>query len=415
MRRGNATWLALILTSCGSKQQHAAECPACPEPVPETDAAPEEPPDQLRLTRVSFADLPGWANDKHAESLPALRRSCRALSRKPAAEHLGLYPIAGKPGDWTAACKAVRAARTDAQARALYEHHFVPFRVANNGETTGRFTGYYLARITGSRTRSRHFNVPVWGRPRDLVSARISDFIPSLRGERIWGKLEGNRLVPYATRAEINRGALEGRAKVLFWADDATDVFFAEVQGSALAIVDGAEVRIGVGGKNGRVYTAIGRVLIKWGELTGDTVSMQSIRAWLKEHPRRATELLESNEAFIFFRELSGDGPRGAQGVVLTPGRSLAVDLRWLPMSLPLWVDTEVPAPMADAAVPWRRVMIAQDTGGAIRGPVRGDIYFGHSDAAADQAGRMKGRGGYYALIPRPAVDRGDLPAAAVR
>ena len=407
--------LLLLVSSCGAKQP-PAECPPCAEkePPPPPVTEPEEPAAQLRLTRVDFAALPGWADDKHAESLVALRRSCKALRRKPKQEPLGLYPLAGKPGDWKAACDAAASARTDAEARRFYERYFVPYKISNNDESSGRFTGYYLARITGSRKKSKRFHVPVWGRPRDLVSARIADFIPSLRGERIWGKIEGDRLVPYETRGEINRGAIRGRARVLFWADDPVDVFFAQVQGSALAIVDGAEVRIGVGGKNGRIYTAIGRVLIEWGELTRETVSMQSIRAWIKTHPARAMKLMESNEAFIFFRELSGDGPRGAQGVVLTPGRSLAVDLRWLPLSLPLWIDTEVPAPRAEGTVPWRRVMIAQDTGGAIRGPVRGDIYFGHSDEAADQAGRMKGNGGYYALIPRPVAERGDFPAEAV-
>ena len=409
-------WFLLAITFGCAGKQPPPQCPECPEvAAPPVDAAPQqsepEPvPDQLRLTRATYDQLPGWADDKHSESIAALRRSCKALLRKSADKPVGLYAIAGKPADWKDACAAARSAKTDAEARAVYERHFVPFKVANNDDPIGRFTGYYLARITGSRKKSARFKHPVWGRPKDLVSARISDFIPKFRGERIWGKLKGNRLVPYDTRAEINRGAVAKRAKVLFWADNPTDIFFAQVQGSALAVVDGKKVRIGVGGKNGRRYTAIGRVLIEWGELTRDTVSMQTIRKWIADNPSRAFELMETNEAFIFFRELSGDGPRGAQGVVLTPGRSLAVDLRWVPMSLPLYVDTMVPKPRAEGDIPWRRVMIAQDTGGAIRTPVRGDIYFGHSEDAADQAGRMKGRGGYWALIPKPVADRTDFP-----
>jgi membrane-bound lytic murein transglycosylase A len=407
-----ATWiLGVLVFACSGPQRAPDDGAALPVPVDaavEEPREPEPPPDQLRLTRASFDQLPGWADDKHGESLVALRRSCRALSRKPADKPLGLYAIAGKPGDWKEACRAAAAVKTDAEARAFYERHFVPFEVSNNDDAVGRFTGYYLARITGSRKKSARFKYPVWGRPKDLISARISDFIPSLRGERIWGKVSGDRLVPYETRAEIYRGAIKDRAKVLFWADDPTDIFFAQVQGSALAIVDGVEVRIGVGGKNGRRYTAIGRVLIERGALTRETVSMQTIRAWIASNLARAMELLERNDAFIFFRER--DGPRGAQGVVLTPGRSLAVDLRWMPMSLPLWVDTTVPVPMKEGEEVWRRVMIAQDTGGAIRSPVRGDIYFGHSDEAADQAGRMKGRGGYWVLIPKETAERGDFP-----
>ena len=208
--------------------------------------------------------------------------------------------------------------------------------------------------------------------------------------------------MPYDTRQQINRGAIRKRAEVIFWADDPIDVFFAQVQGSAIVeLDDGTLTRIGVGGKNGRIYTAIGRVLIADGALTRKTVSMQSIRKWMLDNPKKANGLMEKNKAFVFFRELKGDGPRGAQGVVLTSGRSLAVDLRWIPMSVPLWVETEVPAVGADATESFRRLLIAQDTGGAIRGPVRGDIYFGDDADAFDQAGRMKGVGRYALLLPK--------------
>jgi membrane-bound lytic murein transglycosylase A len=406
-----AAALAALAAACSSRRAPAPPIEP-PEPAPDagTPVARPEPPPQLVLHPTDFESLEGWAKDKLAETLPALRRSCAALLRKPAAQPLGLYPIAGRPGDWREACRAARRARNDDQARALYERHFIPFRVANRGESEGRFTGYYQARIKASRTRRGPFQVPIWARPDDLISVRLDEFMPELRGERIWGKLDGKSLKPYETRAAINRGALRGRARVLAWADDAVDVFFAEVQGSAVVELDGRPIQIGVAGKNGHVYTAIGRVLIERGELTRETVSMQSIRRWLRDHPKQAGELLEENKAFIFFAVRDGPGPTGSQGVVLTPGRSLAVDRRWLPLSLPLWVETEVPEPFAENSARWRRLMIAQDTGGAIRGPVRGDIYFGDSAAAADQAGRMKGRGGYTVLIPRGPVERGELP-----
>jgi membrane-bound lytic murein transglycosylase A len=213
--------------------------------------------------------------------------------------------------------------------------------------------------------------------------------------------------MPYDTRAEIVGGSLAGRKLELVWVDDPIDAFFVQVQGSGRVALDtGGEMRIGYAATNGHRYTAIGRVLIEEGHLTQATVSMQSIRAYLEAHPERADEVMNRNASYVFFEEINGDGPLGSQGVVLTAGRSMAIDRNFIPHSAPLWVDTSAPIAGAEGEQPMRRLLIAQDTGGAILGPVRGDIYFGGDEAAADQAGRMKGRGRYYLLLPTAVAAR---------
>ena len=410
---------ALAGTSCGQQptgQQPARQPNSAPVSTPlatatidagvPVDAAPAPPPEKkLVLTKARFADLKGWTSDRHGEALAAFNRSCVKLLKKKSATVLGLNPIAGTAGDWHRPCRkaAVISAprKNDAKARAFFEEHFTPYAAANHDDRQGRFTGYYNARIRASKKKTSTYKVPVYGRPKDLVTIDLGAFFEKYKGERLWGKMSGTKMVPFDTRAQIYGGSLAGRAKVLMWASSMIDVFFAQVQGSAtVEFGKGKRSRIGVGGKNGHIYTAIGRVLIADGELTRQEVSMQSIRQWMLEHPSKAQDLLEKNKAYIFFTEYTGPGPYGSQGVVVTPGRTLAVDLRMIPHSVPIWLETEVPPAKGEQPVPWQRLMIAQDTGGAIRGPVRGDIYFGDDDAAFAQAGRMKGMGQYYLLLP---------------
>ncbi len=393
---------ALLSASCGGKTTTSVDAGRSPADASVDAAAPVDLEPELVLTPSSFGELQGWADDDHLAALGAFRRSCRALVKKKSDTQVGLTAIAGTVANWKGACTAAARPSTKKAARLFFEEHFVVKAASNNRDAVGRFTGYYNAHIRGSRKKRGAYQTPVWGRPKDLVSADLSKWSSKFRGERVWGKLKGKRLVPFDSRAEIYAGSLRKRAKILLYADDPIDVFFAQVQGSAIVSLEGGgQTRIGVAGKNGRIYTAIGRVLIAEGELTRATVSMQSIRAWMLEHPKEAQALMEKNEAFVFFGERKGDGPHGAQGVVLTPGRSLAVDLRWLPMSAPLWVETEVPSVSSEKTEPYRRLLIAQDTGGAIRGPVRGDIYFGDDAAAFAQAGRMKGVGSYHILLPK--------------
>jgi membrane-bound lytic murein transglycosylase A len=220
----------------------------------------------------------------------------------------------------------------------------------------------------------------------------LGRFRPAWRGERIAGRVDKGNLVPYSSRAEIEQGALSGRGLELAWAADTIETFFLQIQGSGrVRLADGGELRVGYDGQNGHPYVALGRVLIDRGLLPREQVTMQSIKAYLRAHPDEAAALMRENPSYVFFRELSGDGPVGAQGVALTPGRSLAVDRAFVPLGAPVWLVAE------DIA----RLLVAQDTGGAIRGPVRGDLFWGHGAEAEARAGAMKARGRAWLLLPR--------------
>jgi len=363
-------------------------------------------PDRLTLAATDFAHLTGWREDRHGAALTTLRKSCDAMGTQPDDSAIGPGGIAGKAADWRAIC--AEAARLDpaddAGARRFFEADFIPFSLANNNEPSGLFTGYYEAELRGSRRREGNFTTPLLRRPPDLVMVELGLFRPAWRGERIGGRVEAGQLKPYATRAEIERGALAKRDLELFWADDPVDAFFLHIQGSGrIRLPDGAVARIGYDGQNGRPYVPVGRILAERGALARDDVSMQTIRAWLAAHPGEAAALMDENPSYVFFRELTGEGPVGAQGVVLSAGRSLAVDRTFLPLGVPLWLDLDDPK---EGNGKLRRLVVAQDTGGAIRGPVRGDLFWGFGPEAAERAGMMKDRGTYYLLLPRDVAAR---------
>jgi membrane-bound lytic murein transglycosylase A len=364
------------------------------------------PPDRLTLAATDFEHLAGWREDLQGVALAALRKSCEAIGKQPDDSAIGPGGIAGTAADWRAIC--ADAARLDpaddAAARRFFEAGFVPFSLANNSEKSGLFTGYYEAELRGSRRREGSFTTPLLRRPADLVMVELGLFRPAWRGERIGGRVEGGQLKPYASRAEIERGALAQRDLELFWVDDAADAFFLHIQGSGrVRLPDGTVAQLAYDGQNGRPYVPIGRILAERGALARDEVSMQAIRAWLAAHPAEAAALMNENPSYVFFRELTGEGPIGAQGVALTAGRSLAVDRAFLPLGVPLWLDLD---DSAEGNGKLRRLVIAQDTGGAIRGPVRGDLFWGFGREAADRAGMMKDRGAYYLLLPRNVAAR---------
>ena len=237
---------------------------------------------------------------------------------------------------------------------------------------------------------------PLLRRPPDLVSADLGLFRPDWRGERIAGRVVNGRLVPYPTRAEIEHGALGGMGLAFLWVNDPVDAFVLQIQGSGrVRLGDGTLVNVGYDGENGRPYVAIGRLLVERGEMKREDVSLAAIRAWLAAHPDAAPALMDGNPSYVFFREIKGAAPIGAEGAVLTAGRSLAVDAKFLPLGVPLWLDA------AQDGAALRRLVVAQDTGGAIRGPVRGDLFCGFGPAAEAQAGRMRATGAYYLLLPR--------------
>lgn len=283
---------------------------------------------------------------------------------------------------------------------AWLENRFSPWQVVNaDGSREGMITGYYEPLLQGSRKRSKQARHPVYGVPDDLLTIDLGAVRPDLAGQRLRGRLEGRKIVPYWSRAEIEAGRAP-RERVLLWVDDPVALFFLQIQGSGrVELPDGKRVRLGYADQNGHPYRSIGRVLIERGEMTLENASMQGIQDWARANPARLRELLDENPSFVFFRELpnTGGGPIGALGVPLTPQRSLAVDRRTVPLGAPLWLATTHPT----SARPLNRLMVAQDTGGAIRGPVRGDYFWGFGDEAGAEAGRMRHPGKMWVLMPR--------------
>ncbi len=374
----------------------AACAPVKPPPAP--------PVAKLTLTRTSFDRLPGWREDTHSAAVFALGRSCARLRDLSADRPLGAGGTGGRVGRWQAICATLArvAEGDDGAARRFFETWFVPYLAADNRNAEGLFTGYYEAQLRGAWRAGGRYRVPIYTRPPDLITADLGRFRPEWRGQNVAGRVVDGRLVPFQTRAEIQGGALAGRGLELLWVDDPVDAFFLHIQGSGRVVMeDGQVVRLGYAGRNGHAYVAIGRELVARGAIAAETLSMQSIRAWLRAHPAEAADFMARNPSFIFFRAIDGDGPVGTQGVVLTPGRSLAVDQRFVPLSVPVWLDTTDPL---NHATPLRRLVVAQDTGSAVKGPVRGDLFWGHGDAAAARAGRMKETGRYYLLLPKNGV-----------
>ena len=314
----------------------------------------------------------------------------------------GCGRLIARGGGWAAPCRALAEDPPDDAdtARRFFERWFRPHAVADAAAgPEGLFTGYYEASLRGALRPDARYRIPLFARPDDLVTADLGRFDPALKGKRITGRVRGGALIPYPVRAAIDRGALGDRARPLVWVDDAVDAFFLHIQGSGrVAFEDGSEMRVGFAATNGRPYTAIGRVLVARGALRRDEVSMRSIRDWLAAHPAEAAQVMAENARYVFFRRLDGPGPIGALGVPLTAGRSLAVDPAAIPLGAPVWLQTT--AALAPEE-PLRRLMVAQDTGGAIKGAVRGDVFFGAGAEAARQAGAMKRPGRYFVLLPR--------------
>ncbi len=364
-------------------------------------------PDRLVLRAVSFDDLPGWEADDQGAALQALRRSCAALAERADDEPLDIAPLGGRVGDWREVCAASAGLEGADQAREFFEAHFAPYEARNGAEAEGLFTGYFEPELRGATEAGGRYGVPLYARPDDLVTVDLGLFRSALAGERLAGRVADGTLEPYATRAEIDGGALVAQGLELVWVDDPIDAFFLHIQGSGrIVFEDGTTRRVAYAATNGHNYFAIGRRLVDLGALSREDVSMQTIRDWLAANPERASEVMHENASYVFFRwleeEQATEGPVGTQGVALTAGRSLAVDRRFVPMSVPIWLESAAPHPdPAKEDRLLRRLMVAQDTGGAIRGPVRGDVFWGTGDEAGAVAGRMKHVGRYWLLLPR--------------
>lgn len=355
----------------------------------------------MRYTPVAIDSLPGWSDDAMAEALPAWRRSCAKIVGFDPAKELGVN--VGTAADWLGLCGQVIAlADGDTPAlRALLEQHFVALHVDGGESEPGLFTGYFEPILEAALEQSETYIEPIYALPRDHVSVRLGSFDPDLKGKAIVGRVENGRLLPYRERGEIDAGAINENAEVLYWARDPLDVFILQVQGSGIVeLPDGTRERIGFAGHNGHAYGSLGRWLIAEGELPANRAAWEDIRGWLESNPEKARPALAVNPRFIFFRKLNGEGPLGAAGVALTPERSMAVDTEHVPLNVPVWLDIEHP----DGASRLQRLMLAQDVGSAIKGIVRGDFYWGTGRAALDRAGHMKSTGSYYILVPKTVI-----------
>lgn len=370
-------------------------------------------PASVRYAPVDFAEVGRWEDDDHLAALRAFRRSCGRRS----CGQLGGAEGARSPSPMAdteaallrAACAAAMEVRaTRAAAKAFFEAFFEPYRLVHDGPQ-GLLTGYYEPLLPGSRTPTRQFHVPIYRRPADLENVVAE----SQRGARADALTHVRRIAggtePYATRAEIEAGALAGRGLELVWLADPVDAFFLHVQGSGLIeLAGGDRVRITYDGKNGYPYTSIGRTLIEAGDMTAEEMSLESLGRWLRQDGERGRRAMWRNESFVFFRELAGEEANSAMGALdipLTPGRSLAVDTAHHALGTPIWVmarELKHARPGPAGAAGFDRLMIAQDVGSAIRGPERGDIYFGSGARAGRLAGVTRHPGEFVVLRPRP-------------
>lgn len=373
---------------------------ACAGTKPQTE---EKQP--LVLKAADFNALPGWGSSKNAffgNAGLAFDKTCERILKTDPSKNFGPIPEAGTFARWKSLCTefVARDRSSDLPVRQFFEKNFQPYAVFAGSNPDGLFTGYYEASLRGSRTRDATYRYPLYSRPEDLVMVDLGEFREELKGQRIAGRVnETGQLKPYEDRAKIVAGQWPHNDKVLVWVDNVVDAFFVQIQGSGVVqMKDGSALRIGYAGQNGHIYTAIGKELIARGELTKENVSMQAIRDWLATHPEQSDEIMNTNRSYVFFKILEKDGPDGGEGVTLTPGQSLAVDHSLLPYGVPLWVDIDYPAYGQKRL---QNLVIAQDTGGAIKGPVRGDVFWGYGPFAEQMAGPMKAQGRYWMLLPR--------------
>jgi membrane-bound lytic murein transglycosylase A len=372
----------------------------------EEEAVPPPPHDQLKLTKAKWKDLPGWIDDKLSEAVPSFLASCAVLATLADDAPVGHDGHGGLATQWRRACAAAGKLKAgdDKAARTFFETEFVAWQAAGKTGPEGKLTGYFVQEINASRKKGGKYQIPILARPKDLVMIDLSQFVGDSHGRRLWGRHDdkGN-IVPYFTRAEIRKGALKDPKLEIMYADDAVDVLFAHIEGSAKAVMDdGSTVWLEFDGKNGRAYKGVGKALKERGALVAPyNGTMPGIRKWFVDHPTKLDEIVDLNASFVFFKESATPGAIGSQGVTLTTRRSMAIDRAFIAHATPIWVDANAPNPGKTGTTPWRQLLIAQDTGGGILGAVRGDIYWGDDAVAEDLAGRMGGPGRYWLLLPR--------------
>jgi membrane-bound lytic murein transglycosylase A len=398
-------WLFALLLSACAVQPQAPIQPPIPKPAPPTPALIPTPTATFpALKPVDWSTLGAWQDDTVSEAWAAFLISCSTLQKQTA---------------WHAVCidAATLPPPDDATARAFFEQRFQLYQATqDDGSAEGLITGYYEPLLKGDRVRTARARYPLYAVPDDLISVDLASIYPELKNLRLRGRLVGNKLMPYPTRKEIEAAAKGNgngsgypfKGKPIAWAEDPVELFFLQIQGSGrIELPDGSHMLVGYADQNGYPYKSIGKLLVERNELKLEQASMQGIKDWGMKHPDKLPELLASNPSFVFFRELPNglSGPLGALGVPLTGGRSIAVDPRYIPLGAPVFLATTQP----NSALPLNRLVMAQDTGGAIRGGVRADMFWGFGDAAGELAGKMKQRGKMWVLLPK------DFPIASAR
>jgi membrane-bound lytic murein transglycosylase A len=397
-----AVALSLLPVAARHVRSHFPEAAARQIPYPRLEWPLEISGSQY--APVAWAEIAGWSQDDHLQAYKAFRTSCKPIAeqRTPSADPKALGTSLRDP------CRAARAADISdgAKARAFFEQHFLPLRISRLGEDSGFVTGYYEPVIDGSRTQTDVYTVPVYRRPSNLFVRGFKQDAPGLPNKgQVFRKIGRRKLVPYYDRAEIEDGAIAGRGLEICWLKNQTDLLFAQIQGSArVHLEDGTTIRINYDAHNGYPYTAVGRILIDRGIIPKEQMSMQKIREWMDQNPDGAKELRRQNQSYVFFREVQlsdKDEAVGAQGVPLTPGRSIAVDRALHVYGTPFFIEGELPIESERSKTPFRRLMVAQDTGSAIIGPARADIYYGAGVEAGRVSGRFRHSMRFVILVPK--------------
>jgi len=381
--------LMLLLNACSTELIVPS---AVPEKPPVSVVPPHiVSPDVATLRVTKWGALPGWVADDIRPAWDAFLQSCTVLRNQQL---------------WEEICVLANSMqkRDNATLRQFFERHFVPYQVLNSdGGSDGLITGYYEPLLKGSRRPSKRYRYPLYTTPDELLIVDLSKVYPELKGLRLRGRLEGRRVVPYYSRSEIENDVSNGTSRLqgheLLWVEDAVELFFLQIQGSGRVEMEGGEiVRVGYQEQNGHPYKSIGKLLVERGELSLDEASMQGIKEWGRRNPGRLNELLHQNPSYVFFRERPAGlfGPLGAFGVPLTAGRSLAIDPRVIPQGTPVFLSTTWP----NSSKQLHRLMMAQDAGGAIKGGVRADFFWGFGEEAANHAGKMRQIGKMWVLMP---------------
>jgi len=389
-----------------SRHARQASPPARHLPYPDVPLPLEIPNSQY--IPLAWTDVPGWTDDDQLAAFRTFRASCKPIAAKP-----GGQPEPKALGDSLRdPCRDARTLdlpdgdKARDRAKAFFEEHFQPVRISRLGDSDGFVTGYYEPVLDGSRTENEVYNVPVYRRPSNLFVRGFKQDAPNLPNKGpVYRKIGRRKLVPYYDRAQIEDGAIEGRGLEICWLKSQTDLLFMQIQGSArIQLDDGSTVRVNYDAYNGYPYTPVGRILIERGIIPREEMSMQRIRDWMEQNPNEANEVRRQNRAYIFFREVQlsdKDEAVGAQGIPLTPGRSIAVDKSLHVYGTPFFITGTLPIESEKSTTPFHRLMIAQDTGSAIVGPARADLYFGAGAEAGKISGRLKQNIQFVMLVPK--------------